>query len=125
MASFRDAMHVDQEGSPSSVVLCLPVQCPGRAKEGKACAQPSSSTCAHVAGLAVAQKVPGSRVRGMYDAKLGAGDEQGEVWQVQNVVTPAVLMAMQEKPVTLALCSGSTLVKQLKPLLLELADWQN
>lgn len=118
-------MHVDQEGSPSLVVLCLPVQCPGRAKEGKACGQPSSSTCAHVPGLAVAQKVPGSHVRGMYDAKLGAGDDQGEGWKVQNVITPAMLMAMQEKPVTLALCSGSTLVKQLKLLLLGLGDWQH
>lgn len=61
----------------------------------------------------------------MYDAKLGAGDEQGEGWKVQNVVTPAVLIAMQEKPVTLALCSGSALVKQLKLLLLGLGDLQN
>lgn len=55
------------------------VQCPGYAKERKTRAYPSSSTCAHMACWVVAQKVPSSRVRGMYDAHLGAGDEWGKV----------------------------------------------
>lgn len=76
------------------------------------CAQPSSSTCAHVTCSVVAQKVPSFCIRWMYDTKLGVGDEQGEDGQGQNLFTSTLLIRMQEEKETLLSCSASTLHKQ-------------
>lgn len=76
----------------------------------------------------VAQKVPSSRVRGMYDAHLGAGDEWGKVDEYKMyLLLPCWLRCKRNQWLWSSLCSGST-VKQLKLLslgffLLAKLDW--
>lgn len=103
---------------------CLQVQRPGHAKESL-CLTFLLHLCSHGL-LVVAQKVPRSHKRNVGGLTGGGGWTRGEGWQVQHVFTPALLITMQNKPVTLIFCSvlWKHSVQQPKLVWPRLVYWQ-
>ena len=115
--------------SPSSAALCLPaqlppVQCPGHAKERNTRAYPSSSTCVHVACLAVAQKVPSSVWEECAMLHLwGRGMHGGRLTSTKCIYSCLGYDARETSDSGLVLWKHS--VRQLTLLCLGLVYWQS